>query len=180
MAGQTAEVIARLFDLTERRIRQLAVEGIIPRPERGQYDLVGCVRGYIKHLRERAYGGKPDVVAERGRLLKAQADRAELEVRELRGELVPSEDLGRALEFFVTSARSRLLALPRKLALTLAPENSRDAESKIEIAIHALLEELASDDTLPDWLTSGEPVGEDEHGETRVEAATAAHRKRVG
>ena len=35
--------IAKLFNLTERRVQQLASEGVIPKPERGKYDLVASV-----------------------------------------------------------------------------------------------------------------------------------------
>jgi hypothetical protein len=50
---QPIAVIARLLDLTERRVQQLARDGIIPAsartgPERGRYDLVGTVRGYAR------------------------------------------------------------------------------------------------------------------------------------
>lgn len=48
--------IAKLFNLTERRVQQLAKEGVIPKPEKGKYDLIGCVRGYIAYLQERAFG----------------------------------------------------------------------------------------------------------------------------
>jgi hypothetical protein len=43
-------VIARFLNLTERRVQQLARDGIIPKPEKGKYDLVGCVQGYIGYL----------------------------------------------------------------------------------------------------------------------------------
>jgi hypothetical protein len=51
---QSIAVIAKLLDLSERRIQQLGREGVIPKPERGQYDLVGAVRGYVNYLREQA------------------------------------------------------------------------------------------------------------------------------
>ena len=38
--AQPIAVIARLLDLSERRIQQLSREGVIPKAERGQYDLV--------------------------------------------------------------------------------------------------------------------------------------------
>jgi hypothetical protein len=42
--AQPIGVIARLLDLSERRVQQLSREGVIPKAERGQYDLVGAVR----------------------------------------------------------------------------------------------------------------------------------------
>ena len=38
-------VIARFLNLTERRVQQLARDGIIPKAEKGKYDLVRCVAG---------------------------------------------------------------------------------------------------------------------------------------
>ena len=53
-ATQPIGVIARLLDLSERRVQQLSREGVIPKAERGQYDLIGSVRGYVRYLRDQA------------------------------------------------------------------------------------------------------------------------------
>jgi hypothetical protein len=52
--AQPIAVIARLLDLSERRVQQLSRDGVIPKAERGQYDLVGAVRGYVVYGRPRA------------------------------------------------------------------------------------------------------------------------------
>ena len=83
---QPIAVIARLLDLTERRVQQLAQDGVIPPaartgPERGRYDLVSAVRGYVRYLREQATrspSGSADFGVERARLVKAKADLAEM------------------------------------------------------------------------------------------------------
>jgi phage terminase Nu1 subunit (DNA packaging protein) len=47
------DVLAKLFDLSARRIQQLASDGIIPKPSsRGEYVLAGAIRGYINFLRK--------------------------------------------------------------------------------------------------------------------------------
>ena len=51
-ATQPIGVIAKLLDLSERRVQQLSREGVIPKAERGQYDLIGSVRGYVRYLRD--------------------------------------------------------------------------------------------------------------------------------
>ena len=58
MAAQTypIAVISKLLDLSPRRVYQLANEGVIPRAEKGRYELVPAVRGYIRYLRDRAIG----------------------------------------------------------------------------------------------------------------------------
>ena len=89
--AQPIGVIARLLDLSERRIQQLSREGVIPKAERGQYDLVAAVRGYVAYLRDlavKAQAGAPDFGAERARLIKAKADLAEMEADGRRGELL--------------------------------------------------------------------------------------------
>ena len=88
---QPLAVIARLLDLSERRVQQLSREGVIPKAERGRYDLVGAVRGYVAYLRDlavKAQAGAPDFGVERARLIKAKADLAEMEADGRRGELL--------------------------------------------------------------------------------------------
>lgn len=47
-----AAVLARVFDCTERRVQQLARDGVIPRSGRGKYPFFAAVRAYIAFLRE--------------------------------------------------------------------------------------------------------------------------------
>jgi hypothetical protein len=51
-----AKTIAPLLDISERRVGQLVNEGIIPKTERGRYELFPVVQGYVKFLRERKLG----------------------------------------------------------------------------------------------------------------------------
>ena len=51
-----ASTLAKLFHLTERRVQQLARDGIIAKGIKGKYDLVSSVQGYVKYLQERALG----------------------------------------------------------------------------------------------------------------------------
>ena len=50
------QAIAKLLKLSERRIQQLAKDNIIPKAERGKYDLVSSVHGYIDFLKAKAGG----------------------------------------------------------------------------------------------------------------------------
>jgi len=83
--SQPIGVIAKLLDLSERRVQQLSREGVIPKATRGQYDLIGSVRGYVRYLRDqaaKAQAGAPDYAAERARFIRARADLAEMEAEE--------------------------------------------------------------------------------------------------
>lgn len=44
--------LARLSGLTERRLRELAAEGWLPRPANGQYPLVPAIQGLLRYYRE--------------------------------------------------------------------------------------------------------------------------------
>lgn len=111
--------IAKLFNLTERRVQQLAKEGVIPKPEKGKYDLVGCVRGYIAYLQERAFGktmAVGDTHQERARLLKLQADKTELEVDTIKGKLISADEAEELWASLLATFRSRMLAMPTRAA----------------------------------------------------------------
>lgn len=125
-----ASTIAKLFNLTERRVQQLAKEGVIPKGERGKYDLIGAVRGYVKYLQERAlgrsdgaYNDEADIKLERKRLIKAQADKTESENQKLRGELVPFELVEDVLNEVAVLYGTGVDALPGRLANELAGIN---------------------------------------------------------
>ncbi len=111
--------IAKLFNLTERRVQQLAKEGVIPKPEKGKYDLVSCVRGYIAYLQERAFGktmAVGDTHQERARLLKLQADKTELEVDTMKGKLIPVEETEELWATLLATFRTRMMAMPTRAA----------------------------------------------------------------
>ncbi|MFA6148654.1 MAG: terminase small subunit, Nu1 [bacterium] len=144
-------VIARLLDLTERRVQQLTKEGMIPKSERGRYDLVMAVRGYIHFLRDRALGkdgdALPDIALERGRLLKAQADAAEMENARTRGEFLPKEFIRKSVERAVIACRARLLAMPDKAATqVVACSSIPEVKDLLQREVYEALDELARAD----------------------------------
>ena len=49
----TSTELANLFGVSDRHIRDLAVEGYIVRTERGKYYLFESIKGYIKYLEDR-------------------------------------------------------------------------------------------------------------------------------
>lgn len=116
-------VIARFLNLTERRVQQLARDGIIPKPEKGKYDLVGCVQGYIGYLQARAFGkdtGTVDMYAERGRLLRLQADRAQMELDMMRARLISADEAEELWASLLATFRARMLAVPTRAAHLVA------------------------------------------------------------
>jgi phage terminase Nu1 subunit (DNA packaging protein) len=86
-----------------------------------------------------------DLQAERARLTHEQANKTELEVGELRKELLRVEDVKRAWSGHIVAARSRLLSLPSKLAqrvTALAGGDLVEIEELLVKGVHEALDEL--------------------------------------
>lgn len=136
-------VIARLLNLTERRVQQLANEGVVPKPDmRGEYDLVGCVQGYIVYLQERADRTED---TDQKRLTRAKADREELELAKLRRALIPAEEIEPALEQYVTDVLNQLQGIPERYAGMLqAVEDVEGKRQLLEDLVREVRDELGS------------------------------------
>lgn len=146
---QPVSAVARLLDVTERQVYELARDGTIPRAQRGRYDLVACVRAYIRHLREVAAGrqsrdGKLDLPAERARLAREQADHQSMKNALLRKELVPVSDVETAFTTVHSAVQQRLLGIPSVVApLVAIEEEARTCEAIIREHIEEALQEIA-------------------------------------
>ncbi len=145
---QPISVIASLLDISERRVQQLSRAGVIPKAARGRYELIGSVRGYIRHLRDlniKGESGTADYGTERARLVKAKADLAEMEASQMRGDLLPAPDVTAAWTEIVALMRSRLLVLPDKIAPVVHETTSlNQARDVIKKAVYEILTEIAA------------------------------------
>ena len=171
--------ISKLFGISERRVQQLAQDGIIPKPEKNQYELVGSVRSYINYLQQRAFGkgvGTQDTFVERARLLKAQADMAEIELAERTGELVTVERVESDWLEMVTACRAKMLSIPTKTAYQIAHlENPEEIEKFLKRVIYEALTEMAAYESEDENISA-----DDEDGEEGVDASAAADGEPVG
>ena len=187
-ATQPIGVIARLLDLSERRVQQLSREGVIPKAERGQYDLIGSVRGYVRYLRDqalKAQAGAPDYAAERARFIRARADLAEMEAEEKRRSLIAAEQIEAAWIAVLALLRTRLLALPDRLAPQAFEQSTvGDTRNLIRAAIREVLDDLAQPDIELEADIDLEGVTDPEahsgKGTGRSEAAAGPDDQRLG
>jgi phage terminase Nu1 subunit (DNA packaging protein) len=143
--------VARALNLKERRVQQLANEGM-PREARGQYDLVKCMLWYIRYLQHAlekksvptSDGGFVQEREERVRLLRADADLREIELAKQRGQLVALPDIEATLTDLVLTTKARIMAIPPRLAPELLGETSRTMiQAKLEKACKEALAYLA-------------------------------------
>jgi len=137
-----AGTIAKLLMLTERRVQQLAKDGIIPKAERGRYELAPAVQGYIRFLQDRnvtAGNVVPiDFSAEKARKLKAEREKIEIEVQRAKREIVPLRQVEFALANTFAEVKTNLRTVPSRIATTLIGE---DNETRIKAVILAEIDQ---------------------------------------
>lgn len=131
-----AGTIAKLLMLTERRVQQLAKDGIIPKAERGRYELAPSVQGYIRFLQDRnvtaGVGSPIDYAAEKAKKLKAERQRVELELSRAQGEVVPLAQLERALANTFAEIKTNIRSVPSRVATAIIGESN---ETRIKAVI---------------------------------------------
>lgn len=150
---QTAQVIAKLFGVSTRRVEQLKTEGIIHGKGRPtKYDLLPTIQSYIKYLSDKAHGREQkqeaanletEKLEAEVRIKKAKAEMAEQELKELKGELHRSSDVEEIITNHVIMLRSAMRALPGRLAVDLAgthtaPEQADRVKREIDHLLNIL------------------------------------------
>ncbi len=151
MATVNAAKIAQALNLTERRVHQLVHEGL-PREARGQFDPIKCLTFYIRYLQSALEmrstptldGGFVGERQERVRLLRTQADLAEIELSKQRSQLVSIEDVQKEWTDLCETVTAVMMAIPSQLAPQLVGQTSRMmVHAKIEAALKEALLRLS-------------------------------------
>jgi Phage DNA packaging protein, Nu1 subunit of terminase len=151
--------IAKLLMISERRVQQLTKEGIIPKSERGRYELAPAVQGYIKFLQDRNLqvddSRAIDYHAERNRKIKAEADLTTMQAQKIRGELVPLRQVERALAMVLAEVKVGMRNIPQRTATMLIGEQSETRIKEVLLTeIDQTLEAMAN-------MNFEEPDGDD-------------------
>ena len=143
------EAISKLLKLSERRIQQLAKDNIIPKAERGKYDLVSSVHGYVDFLKAKAGGDftAEEVLKNKNKLLKAKAEIAEIEKMKATGELISKEEVKRTWLELVHKIKQKLLSIPNKVApVVVTVKNISEIKLILQDKLYEALYEITSDD----------------------------------
>jgi phage terminase Nu1 subunit (DNA packaging protein) len=143
--------VAKALALSERRVQQLVQEEVLPAPINSGYNLSLCVKAYGQYLMEkqmtRSSSGS-DLATEKLRLLRAQAEKAELELEVLKEKYLEASEVEFTWSNMVIAFRSRMLAILSKLVRSLAAAGSDFAkiEKILEDEIYDALTELSKED----------------------------------
>lgn len=159
------QAVAKMFGVTDRRVRQFVEEGIIGRVGHGRFDVVDTVNRYITHLRmAQSQLDESDVTEsleyERYLHEKAKREKAEIELAHIKGMMHSAVEVEKVMNNMLASFRARMLSLPSKLAPVLVGQEVSDIEKLIEAQVHEALIELSNYDP-SSFREAAEEVEED-------------------
>lgn len=139
------KVSRQYFDLDARRYRQLADEGHVPKPEKGKIDFFAATKALLLYERSLRFskGGAEQKEAQTRRDV-AKAEREELIVKKLKGELVLRNEAVKWVSLLVAECKAALWNIPRRLGPVLALiSDERECEQVLRVEHRKALEELA-------------------------------------
>jgi len=139
------KVSKSVFGITSRRYRQMATDEIVPTVVKGKIDFIAASRALIAYYRKLAEGqGSLNLTDVRTRKENARAEREELIVKKLKGELVLRNEAIKWVSLLVAECKAALWNIPRRLGPVLAVVNDeRECEEILRKEYRKALEDLA-------------------------------------
>ena len=154
------EIIAKIFQVTVRRIQQLTQDSVLQTEEvmegnrkLRRYDLMPTIMQYIKYLSDKANGReqKSSIADKEEEKLQAEVDLkkskakiAQLELDELEGRMHSADDVEAMTTDLCLAVRSALLSMPGQLSVDVAEvESAAEASEIIKRTVNDILEELS-------------------------------------
>ena len=143
--------LARIFNITEVRVQQLAKMEVIVKTERGLYDLWLSIKGYIRFLQDRSGkktggidGDENSYETQRTRVYRARAEILEAQSMAMRGELHDAACITDVVGEGLANLRAKMLAIPTTAGPRVADEtDANKCAAIIETLIHEALAECA-------------------------------------
>jgi len=156
----TQQEVAKILGISDRWLQKLAEVGAIKRRGRGEWDALECAQELLAYREreierlkaenasltaqvQRSDGDNAIKAVEDARRARAQADKAEMEVAEMKAMLVPSDQIADAVHSAVMIMKTRLNAIPARAApLAHAAPTVAAAESILREHVDEALAEL--------------------------------------
>ena len=167
----SAAVLGRIFGVTDRRVRQMAEEGLIVRAAKGRYNLVESLKNYILSLKLAAEGvtmespdGEIDIDEEKALHERVKRHISELKLQTMKGELHKAEDVERVMSDMLAAFKTRVMNIPSKVAPILEDRDTGYIKDRLTNEVVEVLNELKDYD--PKAFYSDEYVeGEEDYEE---------------
>ena len=145
----SAAVLGNIFGVTDRRIRQMAEEGIIVRVAKGRYNLVESVKNYILSLKlavDSAGNDNPDgeLNFEEEKALNERVKRniSAMKLQTMKGELHKAENVKRVMTDMLSAFKTRVLNIPAKVAPILEDRDAGYIKERLTAEVTETLNEL--------------------------------------
>ena len=159
------KAIARVLNLSERRVRQLRDKEIIReyKPGSGLYDLVQTNHAYINYLRNGNANGEEiiDYATERALYARAKRKEAEYNLAVMERDLHESAEVEAVMTGMLAIFKARMLAIPAKLSPILSSKTDKaEIFDILKDNIDEALFELADYDSA---FSKGDSDGEEDN-----------------
>ena len=141
--------ICELLGISAVTLGVLVSKGVLPKIERGLYELAPVVTRYCEYLRtQRNRSCTPEldaVKADKARQLKARADLLEMEAEYRAGNLTTISRVEKVFGERFVRFRSRILAIPSRAAALCVGEDAAAIYATLTKLAHEALTELSTD-----------------------------------
>ena len=148
----SSKVLAEIAGMGERQVRNLADEGIFVRNSHGRYLLMKSLKNYILNLKIAKAGekvtsdfgkGELDLDNEKAKHEHLKSMITEIRLQLIKGQVHKSEDVGAVITNMFTKFRSKMMAVPYKLAPKLEGKSRNETADILKEEINFALAELA-------------------------------------
>lgn len=146
----SASVMCSVLGVGDRMIRKLAEQGILKRSAYGKYMLLESIKNYIITLKlSKAADNLPtaeddlDLNIEKAKHEHIKSQITEIKLQLISGNVHKSEDVERVISNMFAKFRSKMTAMPAKLAPKLVGAGREEIQDFLKAEISAALEELA-------------------------------------
>lgn len=129
----SSKVLSRIIGVSERRIRQLAEEGILTKVSSGRYNFQESLHGYIINLRvandtnkiQTELEDQLDLKLEQALHVRVKRHMSELKYSLMKGNVHRAEDVEAVMVNMLTNFKTKLLNLPTKLTPLLVDRSDK-------------------------------------------------------
>ena len=155
----TTAGMQQLLNCSHVLISRFKKEGLLVQARPGIYDVPASIQVYHQHLKGKTPSGDIDFHEEKARLTKMQADKAEMDVGVMSGELVEVSEVVEEWQSQLMDMKGKLLAIPSKLATLVADmDNTAEIQDLIDNYMREALEELQDYDNESKRGHQGKPA----------------------
>lgn len=142
----TSKLLASLLGLTQRRVQQLTVEGVLSKEETGKYNLSTAIQAYIEFVRCDGQA-KPeqqvDYWAERTKHETAKRKMTEIRLAKIERRMHDARDIEIVMTDMLSNLRSQLMGMPAMLSGELVGKSQEELYTILTSAIESKLLELS-------------------------------------